>query len=154
MIFYSSRHISRGGMYFPCFCILEMKHMTLLQRDKEISNYPASKAGFLISYGQQGSIQRHTAENPFWLSTYRRRFDGACHSAPDSSRFWRETENVRKGCWPGWTDTGRRAADFYPVRRDSCKWQIYKQGLHGSNKEAHQHDTVRTALWEGKNWIC
>lgn len=35
MIFYSSRHISRGGMYFPCFCILEMKYMTLLQRDRE-----------------------------------------------------------------------------------------------------------------------
>ena len=35
MIFYSSRHISRGGIYFPCFCILEMKYMTLLQRDRE-----------------------------------------------------------------------------------------------------------------------
>ena len=22
-------------MYFPCFCILEMKYMTLLQRDRE-----------------------------------------------------------------------------------------------------------------------
>ena len=22
-------------MHFPCFCILEMKHMTLLQRDRE-----------------------------------------------------------------------------------------------------------------------
>ena len=51
--------------------------MTLLQRDRE--NIELGR--------EEGSIQRHTAENPFWLSTYRRRFDGACHSAPDSSRF-------------------------------------------------------------------
>ena len=74
-------------MYFPCFCILEMKHMTLLQRDKENIELPCVQSRFSYLVWQQGSIQRHTAENPFWLSTYRRRFDGACHSAPDSSRF-------------------------------------------------------------------
>lgn len=49
MIFYSSRHISRGGMYFPCFCILEMKYMTLLQRDRENIELGRSQMASLIT---------------------------------------------------------------------------------------------------------
>ncbi len=33
-------------MYFPCFCILEMKHMTLLQRDKENIELPCVQSRF------------------------------------------------------------------------------------------------------------
>ena len=49
MIFYSSRHISRGGIYFPCFCILEMKYMTLLQRDRENIELGRSQMASLIT---------------------------------------------------------------------------------------------------------
>lgn len=36
-------------MYFPCFCILEMKYMTLLQRDRENIELGRSQMASLIT---------------------------------------------------------------------------------------------------------
>ncbi|MCM1409876.1 MAG: hypothetical protein NC305_04930 [Lachnospiraceae bacterium] len=49
MTFYNNRHISRGGMHFPCFCTSEVEYMTLLQRDRENIELGRSQMASLIT---------------------------------------------------------------------------------------------------------
>ena len=60
-------------MYFPCFCILEMKYMTLLQRDRENielgreegSNQMASLIKILLSENRTDELNRALEEPDF-----------------------------------------------------------------------------------------